>query len=180
MSSRLEYAKLFSSYGWVPIMVNGKKPIQKGWPNAKSEDTIALLSKSGDSKDLKLPSQNIGILTGSPSKIVVVDIDVKSNGLAKWESLTKQNGDPNTFKVSTGGGGLHYYFNYDKRMYPLHNGIVRDMSIDFKTTGGQVVAPGSIHPDSKKQYCVISGVTDNKPQISDMPEWLYLLIKSNQ
>jgi hypothetical protein len=57
--------------------------------------------------------------------------------------------------VETGGGGSHHYMrlatplNDDVR---LHNALTDFGGVEFKSVGRQVVAPGSVHPDSGMPY----------------------------
>ena len=117
---------------------------------------------------------NVGILTGAPSGIVVIDVDLKDGGVVEWERLTSIYGEPLTMKVKTGGGGYHYYFRYEERVSKFINGsrVINGKGIDYKTDGGQVVFPGSIHPESEKMYeWARTGI------IIPMPEWLLQLLK---
>ena len=55
----------------------------------------------------------ICILTGYRSKMIVVDIDHKDGGMDMWNTLIHDNREPETLKVKSGNGGLHYYFRFD-------------------------------------------------------------------
>lgn len=79
---------------------------------------------------------------------------------------------PQTFVTKTGGGGLHIYLKkppgfrtrVNHQLYP---------GIDFKRRGHFLVGPGSIHPDTKKQYTVIRFTPK---EIIDAPQGLLDLL----
>lgn len=155
--------------GFVPIGLKGKRPILPGWQHQSRDSAVSKigsLSRKGDC--------NVGILTGRASGVVVVDVDVKDGGVDEWCRLIEIYGEPQTMKVKTGGGGYHYYFRYEPRVGILINGsrLINGKGIDFKTDGGQVVFPGSIHPDTGKVY-----EWRRKDKIDLMPEWLLDLLR---
>jgi hypothetical protein len=47
--------------------------------------------------------------------------------------------------------------------------VIDGAGIDVRSEGGQVLAPGSIHPVTGKKYIVIHGSLSN---IKPMPKWL--------
>jgi energy-coupling factor transporter ATP-binding protein EcfA2 len=87
------------------------------------------------------PDAQVGIVTGSISNLTV--IDVESDGDF---SLIKDK----TYTVRTGGGGRHYYFQYEK---DFKNAVRILPSVDVRSEGGYVVAPFS--KTSKGSYSVI-------------------------
>lgn len=57
--------------------------------------------------------------------------------------------------VQTGGGGSHHYMRLATPLHDdqrLHNTLADFEGVEFKSVGRQVVAPGSIHPDSGLPY----------------------------
>lgn len=167
--------------GFVPIALNGKKPVLSSWPKIQKDSAVNALndgfSRSG--------ANNIGVICGKTSGIVVVDIDTKNEGLTTWCNLIYQHGDPYTFKVRTGSGGFHYYFKYDSdnEMLKSRSGAVKingqKVGIDIKTNGGQVVFVGSLHPDTGRLYEWANNNPDGvqtMPPISTMPSWLLTLL----
>ena len=74
-------------------------------------------------------SNNVAILTGQKNNITIVDIDVKNDGLKKWNELIDINGDIVTPKVKTGSGGYHYYFSYNANITTTTN--VQNCGIDI-------------------------------------------------
>ncbi len=55
---------------------------------------------------------NTGIPTGTRNNLLVVDLDVKDDGVQELTKYIAEHGEPNTVKVQTLTKGLHYYFNY--------------------------------------------------------------------
>lgn len=119
--------------------LNGKVPIMKAWAAQPREELAQALewAKVG----------NVGLRTGGNSGgIVVVDVESDAEPGA-YEAL----GLPPTVAVRTGSGGFHYYFranghrikNSAKKLFP---------DIDVRGDGGQVVFPGSVHPETGQTY----------------------------
>ena len=167
----LAIAKCCVTWGFVPIPVNGKKPFMKDWQLTTIDRALSKISGK----------TNIGILTGSPSNIVVLDIDVADNGLIVWNTVVTQ--PLTTFTVQTGGGGLHLYFKYDDNTRLLSNGnrmiTCNGVKIgwDFRSTGGQVVFAGSKH-ETGNMYYPVAGFDKEYPVIETMPDWLFGILRS--
>ena len=144
----------------------GKKPLLKGWQNIPLEEsrsvTISALEKGS--------ANNFGIVTGKVSDIVVIDIDKRGGGIDSWLKLIKGKQLEETFVVETGSGGYHIYYQWDPRLASCRR--ITEWSIDFKSDGGQVVAPGSIHPDTGKVYSVVYGYIDDNIVLATFPEFL--------
>ena len=112
------------------------------------------------------PNANIGILTGSESGIIVLDIDPTHGGNKSLESLIAKHGElPPTLKVKTGGNGWHYYFNHPGIKVPNRANLLP--GIDIRGDGGYVVAPPSLHA-SQNSYNWASDIK----RISEAPSWL--------
>jgi len=119
----------------------------------------------------------ICIITGERSKIIVVDIDHKDNGINMWNTLIRDNKEPDTLKIRTGNGGLHYYFILDDRTSLLKNKnkvTIKNtkVGIDIRSEKGIIYAPPT------KYYCMKTGKTKsykflNNATINKMPGWLW-------
>jgi len=145
----------------------GKHPFLRDWISlaTRQETTITGLWKDH-------PNRGVGIITGKRSDIVVVDVDPRNGGNEGLAVLIKQHGPlPETYTVETGGGGLHYYFEYPKDT----NGVLScklGVGIDFKANarsmnGGHfVVAPPTLHP-SGERYRV-----KHNCQLAKLPDWI--------
>lgn len=146
----------YQARGWKVIPLNGKKPITQNWTRPAS-----------------FPPEhwgNIGIITGLPSKLVVLDIDIKNGGFSSLDELEFIHGPLITCQVRTGTGGLHYYFKHPGEKIPNSVGSVAP-GIDVRADGGMVVAPPSKHPDTGKPY---RWEVPGEPQ--PLPPWLLNLV----
>lgn len=116
-----------------------KKPKRKGWRDLKAEN---------QAEDLRrLARGNVGMPTGSASRLVVVDLDVKTeDDVAAIEQRLGLDRVVTPVVVSP-TGGRHYYFNApaDVVLKNLQKGF--DPSTDTRGEGGYVVLPGSTHPN---------------------------------
>lgn len=183
----VSYANMAHSFGFVPIPLKNKIPITSGWPNFRNNSIE-------DIRDIdcgKLPknvrrvkhlldagvANNIGIITGEASNVVVLDIDSQNKGVEKWLEMMKLNEEiPQTFTVKTGEGGYHYYFEYGPDLINFNNrNKILGFSFDFRTNGGMVVFPGSVG-SSGNEYQVYDGYIDNKIIIAEMPIWIKKLL----
>lgn len=155
MSSKLVY---------IPIKTQSKIAARKyGW-----------LTKTPDESYFE-GHDNLAILTGEKSNIIVLDIDTKDYGMEKWKEYIDEYGDPDTVQVLTPSGGYHYYFNYNDKI-PTGPIGVGGWGIDIRSNGNYVLCPPSRVTDPKK------GVEDgpyewvnelDKTQIADVPESLF-------
>ena len=179
LPSLVEIAQLALDMGFVPIPIIGKKPILPRWQQTTRQTAMRKVQQAVETG----AANNIGILTGAPSNVVVVDVDVAKGGLDFWNQLVAEHGLPETFTVKTGGGGLHVYFVMDERTATLRNATaaIKGRGIDLKSNGGQVVFPGSLH-ESGNYYEIINGVDEenNEIIIASMPSWLFELLQANQ
>ncbi|WP_428565087.1 MAG: AAA family ATPase [Solidesulfovibrio sp. DCME] len=140
-----------------------KSPVEDSWQH------YCFNKRKFDCEDFK--GKNAGIACGVASRVIVLDIDdhdefpvwLKDHGIDSYP--------PETFTVQSGGKSLHLYYQY-----PREKGVVygcRSLKTASKTTifdikgwGGQVVAPGSIHPSGG-----IYSILKNLP-IREAPQWI--------
>lgn len=156
-----QFALSYAERGWNVLPLSGKKPAIKGGVYGARRDEPFIKQRFANGK-------NIGIQTGKDSGIVVIDIDPRNGGDATFSDLIADHGMiPDTLQVTTGGGGSHLFFNYPdvKLRGKLGDGI------DVKSDGGYVVAPPSVHPESKQRYA-----WRNDYAIADMPAWMLKLL----
>jgi len=109
---------------------------------------------------------SIGLPTGAPSRVVVMDIDPRNGGDASLAALVARHGPvPDTVQSFTGGGGQHFFFRMTRPMggFKLADGI------DIKATGGYVVVPPSKHP-SGRRYAWMRA--PDETALADVPAWL--------
>ena len=141
--SKYEYAKIYvDAFGFsiIPILLDSKKPAIEWKEFQQRKPTEEELKKWFLENNF-----NIGIVTGAISGIAVVDLDSKDA-----IEFARQNKFPKTPCVKT-GKGYHLYFKYKNG---VRNFQARDdlKDIDLRADGGYVLAPPSIHPQTKKPY----------------------------
>jgi hypothetical protein len=119
---------------------------------------------------------NAGIPCGPANGILVVGVD----NVGAFNVWLKEQGHKITMtRVHMTGRDLpHYVFEYPRNGHRYGNKSIKDAQgksiFDVRGIGGQVVAPGSIHPDTKKKYTV-----HNDLPIAPAPEWLLELCRQN-
>jgi len=132
---------------------NGKAPIESAWQR------IARVSH--------WPSYpfNVGVRLGS--RLAVLDRDDRNGGRESLASLEARYGPlPPGPRVSTGGGGYHYYFAApaDQAPFTIAPGL------EIKAQGSQVVAPGSLHNSGKKYEWEVDPTQAGG--LPELPSWL--------
>ena len=163
-----KWAQLAKSYTLIPL--NGKSPVEDKWTQwceVKRQYSPA-----------EFIDRNAGITTGPANGLLVLDIDDPD----RFAFVAAQKGwdIPSTRTVETGSGTPHYYFEYptDGRRYGNKSfgpKSKRFYGFDLRGIGGQVVAPGSIHPDTGKPYRVVK----DEP-VADCPQWILDLYEDRQ
>lgn len=148
----------------------GKHPIPFKWGEAASSD---LDSVRAWWKTFK--SANLGVVAGSASGVVVVDVDPRHGGNDSLDDLLSKMGKlPDTATVITGSGGQHIYFKHP-------GGVVRNSAgaigpgIDVRGDGGFVVGPGSLH-SSGGFYEWEASSEPADVGFAVMPQWLQKLV----
>ncbi len=146
---------------FITIPLNGKRPFFKKWTELDHTP-----------KDWNVfNNKNMGVLTGKPSKITVLDIDYQDNGMAHWNKIKKLYPTIITPIVSTPGKGLHIYFKYNPKLPSTSKLHLNDTVIgwDILNNGRQVVVP----PSDKYKW-----IYDLDTPLAKMPEWLehYILL----
>lgn len=147
----------------------GKHPVDNGWQNsaAMTADEIDTVWGGWRAK------HNLGIATGAPSGIFILDVDPDNGGR---EGITRLQADhgPLTaeYAVETGSGGWHLYFAMPTDFEPTNRrgGLKEYPGLDVRGTGGQVVAPPSV--SAKGSYRVLSNGTPGPA-----PDWLLDLLR---
>jgi putative DNA primase/helicase len=106
--SNLEAALEYARQGYAVLPLKGKLPLTTHGYKDASRDVAQIAKWWG-----KHPNANIGIATGEPSGLLVLDIDNKNgkDGDKSLRELEKQYGPlPKTLKAKTPSGGWHYVF----------------------------------------------------------------------
>lgn len=126
------------------IPLDGKKPAGIGWRRA------APLSPAKAKAHFE-SGRNIGVRLRDTDLVIDVDPRHFEAGDDPFARLTKEFGLSDAPFVRTGGGGFHYYFKKPAGIAVV-NGLDRFKGIEFKSNGRQVVAAGSVHPDTGSLY----------------------------
>lgn len=144
----------------------GKHPIDERW-----QQTEPLSAADIEALWDKRPKANVGLATGEPSGFWVLDIDPDSGGFDTMRALVAEHGRlPETVVVSTGSGGLHYYFSLPG--FDVRNSAGRvGKGVDVRGTGGQVVAPPS--RSDRGDYVAFG----NPDALNAAPDWLLELVR---
>ena len=116
------------------------------------------------------PRANVGVVTGRPSGLVVIDIDPRHGGTESMQRLVREHGPlPPGPRVRTGSGGWHLLFAGPGRS--IRNSVNQvGPGIDVRADGGYVIAPPSLHAAGHRYVWTRGG------QPSDMPDWLEHLV----
>ena len=107
---------------------------------------------------------NAGIACGPASGVIVVDRDDELG----FKRLSRDRGWnlPETRTHQTGSGKLHFLYQYPDDGHEYRCRRFRP-ACDLIALGGQVVAPGSIHPGTGKPYSILKDIP-----IAPAPAWL--------
>lgn len=117
------------------------------------------------------PSANVGIRTGAPSRLVVLDLDPRHGGDVSLADLASKHGKlPFTPKAVTGGGGYHFFFCHPGVAIKSRASIAA--GLDIRADGGFIVAPPSKHASGSTYQWATP--PDAVP-LAVLPEWLLQL-----
>jgi len=167
----MDFQKLSEYFSLIPL--KGKRPLEKSWQQWCEK------KRPLDVENFK--GKNAGIACGPASGVIVVDVD----DLLKFNAIIKENNWelPQTRVHITGSGKPHYLYVYPNNGKRYGCRSFKDPAneidpetkkiktiFDIKGLGGQVVAPGSIHPDTGKPYTVRHDIPP-----APAPEWLLKL-----
>jgi hypothetical protein len=167
-------ARLYAAMGLSVLPCTGKKPALSNWTHLQHRIalpvTIDLWQKTG-------LLSNVGIICGDVSDgLVVVDLD----GQAAIDAFRITFPDLlDTYSVRSGSGeGLHLY--YVSRVVPPTTRVTGlDMgNIELRANGAYVIAPPSVHPESKKPYTISNPQAILLlPDLHEVVNWIKALIR---
>ena len=159
----------YLSRGWsaIPIRERAKRPAV-AWKafqrKCVSEETLP--DWFG-----RAPNSNVGIVTGTLSGLVVLDVDPRHGGKESLRKLEREHGAlPDTMESVTGGGGRHLYFSHPGGV--VHNRTNIEPGIDLRGDGGCIVSPPSVHP-SGKRYRWKKDHAPGEIEPAPLPDWLH-------
>jgi hypothetical protein len=168
-ASTLQAAALrYAHYGLAVIPLNGKTPTIAGWQRAgiPGDRTIASWARTGKLK-------NVGLVCGI-NRLVVVDFD----GWPAYEAFRERFPlEADTFTVATGSGrGAHVYLIVETPPDTIKAMRTPLGNVELKAGGQQVVAPPSIHPDTRRPYTVHHPADIRRVQdLAAIVDWIHAL-----
>jgi hypothetical protein len=143
---------MFDNSVKVPIYKNSKTPAAKGWNKPEYNNQF-----------IDHETNNIGLITGEKNNLIVLDIDLKDEGLKEFNLYINQYGEPKTLKQQTPSGGFHYFFKYDHpdkqckfliQNYIINRSKYRSKGLDIRSNGGYIlIEPSKIN---NKEYKFIN------------------------
>lgn len=129
----------------IPLRSRGKVPTDANWTRRAYDgfDAVGHMERGG----------NVGVRLRPCDLVVDVDPRNFSDGDDPVARLRARLGlDTSDWpSVETGSGGQHYYLSKPPGEW-IVGGLSEFPGIEFKTAGRQVVAPGSVHPDTGRTY----------------------------
>ena len=162
----------YQKMGLPVVPCRGKAPVLRAWqarhapPN--DEEIAEWLAK--------WPDLNVGLVLGSASGIVGIDVD----GEAAWKKLQEISGGdvPNTWMYKTPGSDVGR-----RLLYKIPDGAGKaakwveklpgeHSELAFLGDGQQTILPPSVHPNGRK-YVWIKDHTPSDVSIANAPQWLY-------
>lgn len=138
----------------------GKAPFDFNW-TAKAYNTAKVVARCVEE------NRNVGVRL-KPDQLVI-DVDPRNGGTVGFTDLCLDFGldDTQWPHVITGSGGSHFYMRKPAGV-PVLDTLKDYPGVEFKSKGRQVVAAGSIHPDTKIHYkwdTDAPSITDDLPMV---------------
>lgn len=161
MEYSLDAAQKLASLGYavIPVRKMTKRPCDANWPERAAKAPAQVQEAFSP-----YPGCNVGIVTGPPSGVLVVDVDCTSGEFTTWVAGRDWPAEQPTVQTPR---GTHYYFAYPE--VPIGNSVTVDgVRVDIRGKGGQAVAYGST-PDG--QY-----VAHLAGPLPELPTWLFDLL----
>ena len=157
----LDAAWRFADRGWavLPVLDGSKRPLLRGWPERASSDRDEIRAWWQ-----RWPDAAVGVLAGSRSGLAILDVEAEH--LAEFTRWSAQHELPETLRVTSGGGGTHYYFSRDEALPRRKVAGIGDL----QGNASYVVAPPSRHA-SGTTYRFADGHGFDTP-VAPMPEWI--------
>jgi hypothetical protein len=136
-------ANEYLARGWSLIPLFGKLPAIPAWKEFQSRLPTSFEVESWFADNTRPPS-GLGIVTGKLSGLVVVDCDSQDDA-AFWQ----EHYPSSPLVVSTGGGGVHFYYAMRDGVEVRNRAGVLGRKTDVRGEGGYATAPPSLHPNGK-------------------------------
>jgi hypothetical protein len=155
--------------GWpvFPCEPNGKRPLtQRGLHDATTDTATT------EARWVRWPDANIGLRTGQPSRLVVLDIDGDEGADSLRELERSYAPLPRTATATTPGGGQHIYLKHPGGEIRNSVSLIAP-KIDIRADGGYVIAPPSRGPGGREY------APDEQAPVAVMPPWLIALLRQS-
>lgn len=154
-----------------PLIVNGKKPFLDGWQ--RFHDHLP----SPEQQELWIrnyPNNNMGLVLGRQSNIVVIDVDTLDEKVAAaiYSVL------PKTKWIRIGAKGAVLAYRYNGIGTFRINNAKGERLVEHLSTGTQVVLPPSIHPDTMKPYWSENPLLDVHEDLPCLPDDIEDIIRA--
>lgn len=118
------------------------------------------------------PQAGVGIRTGEPSGLVVIDVDPAHGGSDTLASLESGHGPlPPGRTIRTGSGGTHLYFSHPGHSLPNTAGKLGP-GVDTRADGGYVIAPPSRHRTGG-----VYKVASHGQLLPELPAWVLQMLQ---
>jgi len=143
--------------GWSFTPLHGKKPFLDGWsslPKESMEEAMAWAAQG-----------NVGLRTGRISSVVAIDLD-EYKPIYDPDAVAALN-LPATVTTITGGGGRCLLYASTAAVGNSAGKLAP--AVDVKGDGGQVVFPGSIHPETGASYTWVEGRSPWEIELATLP-----------
>jgi hypothetical protein len=124
--------------------LDGKRPRDANWTKRPYSPEKVIAECVADNR-------NMGVRLSAAT--VVIDVDPRNGGAEGFAAICHDLGlDPSAFHHAvTGSGGDHYYMDKPDDVAVV-NSLEDYPGVEFKSVGQQVVAVGSIHPETGRHY----------------------------
>lgn len=154
--------------GWhvVPVRPSGKVPLTPHGVHDATTDPAIIAAWWA-----RWPRAGVAIATGTPSGLIVLDIDPRHAGDDSLADLERRHGTlSDTPRVLTGGGGAHIYLSHPGGSMRCSVGAL-GLGLDIRADGGFVVAPPSGHASGRRYEWEIGAGPDDVP-LAPVPPWI--------
>jgi hypothetical protein len=157
MRDLLHFAFEYLECGWPVVPAVGKQPAVAWSMYQRKLPSTKRVRRWFTHRECEY---NLAIVTGHFAGLVVVDCD-SDEDTVWWKSTFPQT----PLVVTTGGGGKHFYYRHPAAGVRNRTGLF-SRRIDLRADGGVVIAPPSMHPETRQLYQWDNGLSS---QLTDVP-----------
>jgi len=150
--------------GWPVFPVKGKVPLTpRGVLDATTDANLALVWSEA--------TTGVGLATGVPSGVFVVDIDGEDARDAFHALAAREAGGLKPTVTARTKRGFHLFYRMPDEDDVRNSASKILPHVDVRGTGGYVVLPGSSHPSGGK-YEWLPGASPEDLEVATAPGWL--------